>query len=78
MCGLSRRIVQLMTGLTRSRAQTPLRLRQQGTFHYACMSFFALRAKNDIQLEEKHRCEHQSQSTTETLLLRRRTKDERQ
>jgi hypothetical protein len=42
-----------MTGLTRSRAQTSLCLRQHGTSHFICCSFLARRAKKEQQKEDK-------------------------
>jgi hypothetical protein len=38
-------------------------LRQLGTPHNICISFFARRAKNEIQNKEKYRCES-AHSTT--------------
>src|SRR5215208_3383847 len=46
----------ILTGLTRCRAQTLFSLRQHGTFHFSCVSVFALvERKNRNTKEAKYR-----------------------
>jgi hypothetical protein len=53
-----------MTELTRSCVRTPLCLRQQGTSHLCCVSFFcAARAKNKQQKKEKDHNEKTKKTT---------------
>jgi hypothetical protein len=43
-----------VAGLTQYRTQTPFRLRQHGTYHCTCISFFALcERKNETQVEDE-------------------------
>src|SRR6266508_4115223 len=55
--GFSIEMILSSLELTRCRSQTPSSLRQHGAYRFSCISFFALRAKKEIQKDEKYRCE---------------------